>query len=571
MYTKTQWVDNTTPIDKNNLNKIESGIKNNDINIGEENYDNTKTYEVGDIVRYNEKIYKCITAITTAENFDISKWEQTNIVEIVQSEKSKIYELIEAISTPIVGEGENITLNDTAEKRFENFDIEGNHEQETRSGKNYLNTLAKYKAGDTVTIEGITYTFNDDGSITCNGTASANSILDISAGIQTINGTNKKIVGLLTGSQVPANVRLTAFTSDWGKNPIITFSEVNKSLALNMIENAEYTIFRLIIYSGTTVNNQTVYYQILDTSETDLTYEQYGVSPSPDYPSSIVAVGSNVNIFEATEKSFYSSVSGKYVEYLKDTNEYHITSTQTWYRNTLNNLKIGKEYTLSFEAKSSTVNSQMNGFLRIDKISDGTILKAFDTSVLTSAEYKRYSLTFIPTENSLHINIRNVNGIDAYIKNIKLVEGTETGEYSKYGQGCVKVTKCNKNILNIEDIDETEKSGIKYSVKNGVLRLNGTSTNTISINLLKNIKIKKGKYTHSASYIQLGLYISLDNIANTMISLQNGKKMTFELTEDKVYSKYFIWIDKGLVLNNVEIELQLEQGSTESSFEQHEE
>ena len=136
-YTKTTWVNNTTPINETNLNKIESGIKNNDINIGEENYDNTKTYEVGDIVRYNEKIYKCITAITTAENFDISKWEQTNIVEIVQSEKSKIYELIEAISTPIVGEGEYITLNDTAEKRFEKFDIEGNSKQEATPSPDY--------------------------------------------------------------------------------------------------------------------------------------------------------------------------------------------------------------------------------------------------------------------------------------------------------------------------------------------------------------------------------------------------------------------------------------------------
>lgn len=136
-YVKTNWVNNTTPINETNLNKIESGIKNNDINIGEENYDNTRTYEVGDIVRYNEKIYKCITAITTAENFDISKWEQTNIVKIVQSEKSKIYELIEAISTPIVGEGENITLNDTAEKRFENFDIEGNSEQEATPSPDY--------------------------------------------------------------------------------------------------------------------------------------------------------------------------------------------------------------------------------------------------------------------------------------------------------------------------------------------------------------------------------------------------------------------------------------------------
>lgn len=149
-YVKTNWVDNTTPINETNLNKIESGIKNNDINIGEENYDNTKTYEVGDIVRYNEKIYKCITAITTAENFDSSKWEQTNIVEIVQSEKSKIYELIEAISTPIVGEGENITLNDTAEKRFEKFDIEGNSEQEASPSPDYPSEVKS--CGDNINL-----------------------------------------------------------------------------------------------------------------------------------------------------------------------------------------------------------------------------------------------------------------------------------------------------------------------------------------------------------------------------------------------------------------------------------
>lgn len=292
-YSKTNWVNNTTPINETNLNKIESGIKNNDINIGEENYDNTKTYEVGDIVRYNEKIYKCITAITTAENFDISKWEQTNIVEIVQSEKSKIYKLIEALSTPIVGEGENITLNDTAEKRFEKFDIEGNSEQETRSGKNYLNTLAKYKAGEKVTVDGITYIFNEDGSITCNGTATADSVLTFSLGLQTINGSSKKIVGMLTGTQVPKKLSILAYTSDWSKNTFTLLSNVNKNITTNMQENIDYTIFRIIVYKETTLNNQTIYYQILDTSVNDLTYEQYGASPSPDYPSEIKTVGSN--------------------------------------------------------------------------------------------------------------------------------------------------------------------------------------------------------------------------------------------------------------------------------------
>lgn len=156
-------------------------------------------------------------------------------------------------------------------------------------------------------------------------------------------------------------------------------------------------------------------------------------------------------------------------------------------------------------------------------------------------------------------------------KKIKLEKGKVATPYSKYGQGCVKVTKCNKNILNIEDIDETEKNGIKYSVKNGVLKLNGTTTADFYIRLVSNIRMKKGKYIHSTNYIQSGLYISFDNLGNTMLSLQNGKKITFELTKDKIYSKYFIWIDKGIVLNNVEIKLQLEHSSTENSFEQHEE
>ena len=36
---------------------------------------------------------------------------------------------------------------------------------------------------------------------------------------------------------------------------------------------------------------------------------------------------------------------------------------------------------------------------------------------------------------------------------VKLVEGTEVGEYSKYGQGCVKVTKCNKVLINLDEVE----------------------------------------------------------------------------------------------------------------------
>ena len=41
-------------------------------------YDSTLTYTVGDYVIYDGLLYKCITAVTTAESFDASKWVQTD-------------------------------------------------------------------------------------------------------------------------------------------------------------------------------------------------------------------------------------------------------------------------------------------------------------------------------------------------------------------------------------------------------------------------------------------------------------------------------------------------------------
>ena len=44
-------------------------------------YDNTSTYAVGDYVYYNNLIYKCNTAVTTAEDFDSQKWTQKTYIE----------------------------------------------------------------------------------------------------------------------------------------------------------------------------------------------------------------------------------------------------------------------------------------------------------------------------------------------------------------------------------------------------------------------------------------------------------------------------------------------------------
>lgn len=43
-------------------------------------YDSTATYEVGDLVIYNNTLYKCASAVVTPEDFDDTKWTATTIL-----------------------------------------------------------------------------------------------------------------------------------------------------------------------------------------------------------------------------------------------------------------------------------------------------------------------------------------------------------------------------------------------------------------------------------------------------------------------------------------------------------
>ena len=52
--------------------------------LGINNYDNSSTYSVGDYTRYLDKVYKCNTAIETAEDFDSSKWAQSTVLDYLK-------------------------------------------------------------------------------------------------------------------------------------------------------------------------------------------------------------------------------------------------------------------------------------------------------------------------------------------------------------------------------------------------------------------------------------------------------------------------------------------------------
>ena len=106
-YTKTNWSNNTAPyINATNLNKIEQGIYDNDQKIigtdnvlGYDEYSNSSTYVVGSYCIYNNKLYVCNTAITTAEEFNSAHWTETSVDEIINGVKSDVATNTSNIST----------------------------------------------------------------------------------------------------------------------------------------------------------------------------------------------------------------------------------------------------------------------------------------------------------------------------------------------------------------------------------------------------------------------------------------------------------------------------------------
>lgn len=516
------------------------------------------------------KLKKHDNVETNTEKFDIENylngnWDKINenakktnkqILQL-ETEKTKLEkELKEAqedfYQNSIRGQasGEYIHVEDSSNCRSI-IGIGGNHEQEMRSGKNYLNTLAKYKAGEKVTVDGITYIFNEDGSITCNGTATADSVLTFSSNLQTINGSGKKIVGMITGTQVPAKLNILAYTSDWSKNTFELLSSVNKNITINMQENIDYTIFRIIAYKGTTLNNQTIYYQILDTSVNDLTYEQYGASPSPDYQSEIESVGSNVNELDiaAVKDGFLNEKTGE------------IILNNSWKCSDFIEI-LNKTYTFGWESSSDYFQVTVCYYDENKKFISGKSYGLRGT----------FNNTFEVVSNAKYMKIAysvSVSGESVTREKIKLEKGTVATPYSKYGQGCVKVTKCNKNLY-----DENNK------LMNATINSNGIIS-TGQDNYLLYFPVKYGhKYIFSTDFseslttnIVFGYCNEIPSIGvlstYNVIPLSNLKNKIFTPIDEK--NKYLCIRLNYKTQYNKMSNIQLEENTVSTSFEEHQE
>ena len=170
----------------------------------------------------------------------------------------------------------NIEDNDLQKIRFNK--AYGESQQATRSGKNFLENT-----GVSNTSNGVTFTINDDKTILVDGnndgTANSSFIINnysLKAGTYILNGCPSG--GSSTTYRLPIQK-----TSDWSILGLDTGSG-SEQFTIDEATKIQVAIF---IQKGQTISNLLFKPMIRLSSIIDDTYEQYGVMPSPDYPSPI--------------------------------------------------------------------------------------------------------------------------------------------------------------------------------------------------------------------------------------------------------------------------------------------
>lgn len=180
-------------------------------------------------------------------------------------------------SKKIEGNGEYVTLKDTADSRFKKFKVTGNSRQETTEGYNLLNVPAEYTVLSTENNKEVPISLKANTTYTIQAEKIISDNSDVKNCLFRFRYNNADVSNPY--ARIPISTLKTTYTppSDIDTVWIYSGTGYNESAKTNT------TYKNLIIYEGTG----------------DKLYEPYtgGIpSPNPDYPSEIKTVKDNINI-----------------------------------------------------------------------------------------------------------------------------------------------------------------------------------------------------------------------------------------------------------------------------------
>ena len=145
-------------------------------------YDSTKTYAVGDYVVYDGALYKCTTAVTTAEEWTAAHWTETTVGEELTGLQNQLDEAerqIDAVSIKDTATGAIASFPDGADNMplkslVINIEpVQDLHGFEKPWPGGAVDNKLSFGAAFTETVNGITIKSDGRGTYTLSGTASA--------------------------------------------------------------------------------------------------------------------------------------------------------------------------------------------------------------------------------------------------------------------------------------------------------------------------------------------------------------------------------------------------------------
>lgn len=258
----------------------------------------------------------------------------------------------------VTGTGTEFNLSNCLNKKLKDFKGYGDTKQDSLSGKNLL----EYPfANTTMTTNGITFTDNGDGTITANGTATANALFYL------VDGTgskgqklrplilNKSII--LSGSPSGAsNSTYDIQMWNYNENNGFIYDYGNGSNAATFTnENSNFNMV-IIVKSGVTVNN-VLFKPMIRLSTESEEYEPYcggTQAPNPDYPIPYYGVTGRQVVNFNSENLFDGLISSGRWSYISGTNI--VVDSRTGYRNSNPiNINPSTTYYLSAVFKKSNI------------------------------------------------------------------------------------------------------------------------------------------------------------------------------------------------------------------------
>jgi hypothetical protein len=370
--------------------------------------------------------------------------------------------------------------------------IDGKSTQKTRSGKNLINPNLPVGSE---TKDGITLTNNGDSTYTVKGTATKTTGIDL---------TTQNVIKLKGGTYYTNSIEVLSGTMDGyitvsvkGKDDVTKFNYLNlgstfKAQTKKAEEDLTIVRYNYYIESGKTV--AFTFRVQLEEGSTATSFEQYGASPSPDYPSEIENMKGK-NLFDGGETTTNNGIT-----FTKNKDgTYNIKGTATAQANCYNFIDINKSNIVNGETYTLWQSIKIPGVYILIEVYNGN---TWIRHMLTSTTLPVTHTANISGGNRIRLAIRVAKDVTVDVKNlqIQLEKGSVATRYVPYGN--IQIVETGENLFN-------------------VINYNNIKTNTNHTTIIKN---ENSINFTSQVYSVSGFYLLTKDIQSYISNLDISKK-----------------------------------------------